>query len=136
MKVKDFVDVYQKGNGFLSAVIDGGETKSGLSAYMRNYYADYDVDNITVGEDGYIVLYISKYKKCDSYRTKKVRRYLTEYEKGFYAAIHGRAPVDYIVENKSYCLGTKECEFCTCNGDKRKCDFYRSADKNYGKETN
>nr|DAD78212.1 MAG TPA: hypothetical protein [Siphoviridae sp. ctrgt10] len=30
MKVKDFVDVYQKGNGFLSAVIDGGETKSGF----------------------------------------------------------------------------------------------------------
>ena len=136
MKVKDFVDVYQKGNSILRAVINGGEIESGFSAYMRNYYADYDIDNITVGEDGYIVLYISKYKKCDSYRTKKVRRYLTEYEKGFYAALHGGAPVDYIVENKSYCIGTKECEFCTCGGDKRKCDFYRSADKDYEKETN
>lgn len=63
-------------------------------------------------------------KKCDSYRTKKVRRYLTDYEKGFYTALHGRAPADYIVENKSYCIGTKECEFCTCGGDKRKCNFY------------
>ena len=136
MKVKDFVNVYQKGNGFLSAVIDDGKTESGFSAYMRNYYADYDVDNITVGEDGYIVLHISKYKKCDCYRTKKVRRYLTEYEKGFYAAIHGRAPIDYIVENKSYCVGTKECKFCTCGGDRRKCDFYKHTDKDYEQETN
>ena len=123
MKVKDFVDVYQKGDGYLRVVIDDEEI-SGSSAYMRNYYADYDIDNITVGKDGYIVLYISKYKKCDSYRTRKVRRYLTEYEKGFYAALQGEAHVDYIVEDQSYCMGTKECEFCTCGGDKRKCDFY------------
>lgn len=124
MLVKDFVDVYDEGQGFLRATVDGGEIESGFAAYMRNYYADYDVDNITVGDDGYIILHISKYKKCDSYRTKKIKRRLTEYEKGFYAALHGRAPVDYIVENQSYCLGTKECEFCTCGGDKRKCDFY------------
>ena len=123
MLVKDFVDVYQKGNGFLSVVIDGKEI-SGLSAYMRNNYADYDIDNITIEEDGYIVLYISKYKKCDSYRTKKIKRFLTEYEKGFYAALHSGTPVNYIVENQAYCMGTKECEFCTCGGDKRKCDFY------------
>ena len=124
MLVKDFVDVYQKGKGFLSVIIDGGENKSGVSAYMRNHYADYDIDNITVGEDGCIVLYISTYKECDSYRTKKMRRYLTEYEKGFYSALHGRSPVDYIVEDQSYCAGTKECESCTCGGDRRKCDFY------------
>ena len=118
MLVKDFVDVYQKGNGFLSVIIDGGESKSGFSAYMRNYYAEYDIDNITVGEDGCIVLYISKYKKCDSYRTRKVRRYFTEYEEESYSI------VDYIVEDQPYCMGTKECECCTCGGDKRKCDFY------------
>ena len=124
MLVKDFVDVYQKGNGFLSVIIDGGENKSGVSAYMRNYYADYDIDNITIGEDGYIVLYISKYKECDCYRTRNVRRYLTEYEKGFYAALHDGVTVDYTVENQSYCVGTKERECCTCGGDRRKCDFY------------
>ena len=116
--------MYQKGDGYLRVVIDGGEIKSGFSSYMGNYYADYDIDNITIGEDGYIVLHISKCKECDSYRTRKVRRYLTEYEKGFYAALHGGTPVDYIVENQSYCMGTKECEFCTCGGDRRKCDFY------------
>lgn len=124
MLVRDFVDVYQKGDSYLRVVIDGGESKSGTSAYMRNYYADYDIDNITVGEDGYIVLYISKYKECDCYQIKKVRRYLTEYEKGFYAALYGRAPADYTVENQSYCAGTKERECCTCGGDKRRCDFY------------
>ena len=123
MLVKDFVDVYQKGDGYLRAIIDDEEI-SGSSTYMRNYYADYDIDNIIVGKDGYIVLYISKYKKCDSYRTRKVGRYLTEYEKGFYAALHGGTSVNYIVENQSYCIGTKECECCTCGGDKRKCDFY------------
>lgn len=124
MLVEDFVDVYQKGDGYLKVIIDGGEAESGVSAYMRNHYADYDIDNITVGEDGCIVLYISTYKECDSYRTKKMRRYLTEYEKGFYSALHGRSPVDYIVEDQSYCAGTKERESCTCGGDRRKCDFY------------
>lgn len=70
MLVKDFVDVYQKSDCFLKAVIDGKEI-SGLSAYMKNQYADYDIDNITVGEDGYIILYISTYTKCDCYQTKK-----------------------------------------------------------------
>ena len=124
MLVEDFVDVYQKGDGYLKVIIDGGEAESGVSAYIRNHYADYDIDNITVGEDGCIVLYISTYKECDSYRTKKMRRYLTEYEKGFYSALHGRSPVDYIVEDQSYCMGTKERESCTCGGDRRKCDFY------------
>ncbi len=123
MLVKDFVDVYQKGNGYLKVVVDDEEI-SWLSAYMKNQYADYDIDNITVGEDGYIILYISTYTKCDCYRTKKVRRYLTEYEKGFYTSLYGRAPADYTVENQSYCAGTKERECCTCGGDIRKCDFY------------
>ena len=30
MMVKDVVDVYQKGKGFLSVIIDGGEKKSGV----------------------------------------------------------------------------------------------------------
>lgn len=35
MLVKDFVDVYQKGNGFLSAVIDGGEQIWDFSIYEK-----------------------------------------------------------------------------------------------------
>ena len=69
MLVKDFVDVYQKGDGYLRVIIDDEEI-SGSSAYMRNYYADYDIDNITVGKDGYIVLYISFIIERDSVREK------------------------------------------------------------------
>ena len=47
-----------------------------------------------------------------------------EYEKGFYTSLYGRASADYTVKNQSYCVGTKECECCTCGGDRRKCDFY------------
>ena len=50
MLVKDFVDVYQKGDGYLRAIIDDEEI-SGSSTYRRNYYADYDIDNIIVGKD-------------------------------------------------------------------------------------
>lgn len=25
---------------------------------------------------------------------------------------------------RSYCVGTKECDTCTCNGDLKRCDFY------------
>ena len=25
---------------------------------------------------------------------------------------------------RSYCVGTKECDTCTCNGDLSRCDFY------------
>lgn len=124
MLVKDFADVYQKGDGYFRVVVDGGEAKSGFSAYMGNYYADYDIDNITVGEDGYIVLYISKYKECDCYKTQTVRHYLSEYEKGYYSALHGDVRVNYIDKEEACCMGTKECDCCTCGGDKRKCDFY------------
>ena len=40
------------------------------------------------------------------------------------------APVDqvcscYSEENgRSYCLGTKECDQCSCGGDKKLCNFY------------
>ena len=26
--------------------------------------------------------------------------------------------------NHGYCMSTKECDACNCNGDRRKCDFY------------
>jgi hypothetical protein len=27
-------------------------------------------------------------------------------------------------KNRAYCAGTKNLEYCTCNGDQVKCDFY------------
>ena len=123
MLVKDWLRVVSAAPNI--KVVDGNTSAYGTKESIEENYGDFDLERVKQVDDAdLLVLYVSKYKKCDSYRTKKVRRYLTDYEKGFYTALHGRAPADYIVENKSYCMGTKECEFCTCGGDKRKCDFY------------
>ena len=123
MLVKDWLSVVIPASNI--KVVDGNTSAYGTKESIEENYGDFDLERVEqVDGTDLLVLYVSKYKKCDSYRTKKVRRYLTDYEKGFYTALHGRAPADYIVENKSYCMGTKECEFCTCGGDKRKCDFY------------
>ena len=123
MLVKDWLRVVSAAPNI--KVVDGNTWTYGTKESIEENYGDFDLKSVEqVDDTDLLILYVSKYKKCDSYRTKKVRRYLTEYEKGFYAALHGETPVDYIVENQSYCLGTKEREFCTCGGDKRKCDFY------------
>lgn len=135
MKVKDWLSIVIPASNI--KVIDGNIKTYGTKESIEEDYGDFDLRRVEqVDDTDLLILYVSKYTKCDCYRTKKVRRYLTEYEKGFYAALHGGISTDYIVENQSYCLGTKECEFCTCGGDKRKCDFYRNTDKDYEKETN
>lgn len=123
MLVKDWLSVV--GTALNIKVVDGNTWAYGTKESVEENYGDFDLERVEqVDDTDLLILYVSKYKECDSYRTKKMRRYLTEYEKGFYASLYGRAPADYIVENQSYCIGTKEREFCTCGGDKRKCDFY------------
>ena len=123
MLVKDWLSVV--GTARNIKVVDGNTWAYGTKESVEENYGDFDLKRVEqVDGTDLLILYVSKYTKCDCYRTKKVRRYFTEYEKGFYAALHGRVPVDYIVENQAYCMGTKECECCTCGGDKRKCDFY------------
>lgn len=123
MLVKDWLSVVIPASNI--EVVDGNTSAYGTKESLEEDYGDFDLKRVEqVDDTDLLILYVSKYKKCDCYRTKKARRYLTEYEKGFYAALHGGTPVDYIVENQSYCMGTKECEFCTCGGDRRKCDFY------------
>ena len=33
-------------------------------------------------------------------------------------------------------MATRELESCNCDGDRSKCNFYKSTDKDYEKETN
>ena len=125
MLVKDWLSVVVPASNI--QVVDGNTTAYGTKESLEENYGDFDLERVEqVDDTDLLILYVSKYKECDSYRTKKVRRYLTEYEKGFYTALHGRAAVDYIVEDQSYCAGTKERECCTCGGDRRKCDFYHA----------
>ena len=123
MLVKDWLSVV--GTARNIKVVDGNTWAYGTKESVEENYGDFDLERVEqVDDTDLLILYVSKYKECDSYRTKGMRRYLTEYEKGFYASLYGRVPADYIIENQSYCIGTKEREFCTCSGDKRKCNFY------------
>ena len=123
MLVKDWLSVV--GTALNIKVVDGNTWAYGTKEGVEENYGDFDLERVEqVDDTDLLILYVSKYKECDSYRTKETRRYLTEYEKGFYTSLYGRAPADYIIENQSYCMGTKEREFCTCGGDKRKCNFY------------
>ena len=123
MLVKDWLSVV--GTARNIKVVDGNTWAYGTKESVEENYGDFDLKKVEqVDDTDLLILYVSKYKECDCYRTNKVRRSLTEYAKGFYAALHDRPFVDYIVEDQSYCMGTKECECCTCGGDKRKCDFY------------
>ncbi len=125
MLVKDWLSVVCTARNI--KVVDGNTCAYGTKESVEENYGDFDLERVEqVDDTDLLILYVSKYKECDCYRTKKVRRYLTEYEKGFYTSLYGRAHADYTVENQSYCIGTKERECCTCGGDKRKCDFYHA----------
>lgn len=54
-------------------------------------------------------------KKCDCYHTEIKRQYT-------YNSITG-APIGHDVEI-GVCWGIKECDECSCGGDRTKCDFY------------
>ena len=56
--------------------------------------------------------------KCSSYRTKE--KIIYSYAP-FYSPYYNRTPRYVTV---GVCYGTKECDECSCGGDKTKCDFY------------
>ena len=64
--------------------------------------------------------------KCDCYRIRTKRSYFSDYDKG-YAAARGNLLPDYEDICEGVCLGTKEVDHCSCDGDISKCDFYENA---------
>lgn len=63
--------------------------------------------------------------KCNCYRTRTERRYFSDYDKGC-AAAQGKLLPDYEDICEGICLGTKEVDYCSCGGDRSKCDFYEN----------
>ena len=63
--------------------------------------------------------------KCECYRIRTERRYFSDYDKGC-AAAQGKLLPDYEDICEGICLGTKEVDYCSCGGDRSKCDFYES----------
>ena len=64
-------------------------------------------------------------KQCNCYRTRTERRYFSDYDKG-YAAAQGKLLPDYEDICEGICLGTKEADYCNCDGDRSKCNFYEN----------
>ena len=123
MLVKDWLSVVILASNI--DVVDGNISAYGTKESIEEDYGDFELKSVEQDETtGRLILHVSQFTKCDCYRTRIVKHYLSEYEKGYYAALHGGARVDFIDEEESYCMGTKERECCTCGGDKRKCDFY------------
>lgn len=123
MLVKDWLSVIESDRAI--RVITVKFAMSGTKSSIERNFGDFELKSVEQDETtGRLILHVSQFTKCDCYRTRIVKHYLSEYEKGYYAALHGGARVDFIDKEESYCIGTKECECCTCGGDKRKCDFY------------
>lgn len=123
MLVKDWLSVFKSDRAI--RVVTVTFAMSGTKSSIEHNFGDFELESVEQDETtGRLILHVSQFTKCDCYTTRIVKHYLSEYEKGYYAALHGGARVDFIDEEESYCMGTKECEFCTCGGDKRKCDFY------------
>lgn len=62
-------------------------------------------------------------KKCKCWETIKSERMLSDFEKGVIFAQTGLI-VDQDVHIKQVCNGTRECDECSCGGDKKRCNFY------------
>ena len=63
--------------------------------------------------------------KCNCYRTRTERRYFSDYDKGC-AAAQGKLLPGYEDICDGICSGTEEVDYCSCGGDRSKCDFYES----------
>lgn len=121
MLVKDWLSVVSTASNI--KVVDGNITEYGTKKSIEKKYGVFDLKKVEqVNGTDLLVLYIST--KCPFYRTRIIKRRLTEYERGYYAALHGGVYIDCVDEKQSYCSGTKNRDNCDCGGDKRKCDFY------------
>ena len=102
-----------------------------LNGYERKGYKIQEV--IEVKEGFFRIIYTSEddYEDeniCASYRVRKVKTHLSDYEQGVYFGRYG-VRKEYIENDEPYCMATRELESCNCDGDRSKCIFYKSADK-------
>lgn len=119
MLVKDWLGVVSSAQNI--QVVDGNTTAYGTKESIEENYGDFELKKVEqVDDTDLLILYVSS--KCPHYRVRTVKHYLSEYEKGYYAALHGGIHIEYTDEEESYCLGTKNREVCHCGGNKEKCE--------------
>lgn len=120
MLVKDWLSVVSNAQNI--KVVDGNTTAYGTRESIEENYGDFELKKVEqVDDTDLLILYVST--KCPYYRVRTVKHYLSEYEKGYYAALHSGIPIEYIDEEEFYCLGTKNCKVCHCGGNKAKCEY-------------
>ena len=107
-----------------------------LNSYERKGYRIQEI--IEVREGFFRIIYTSEddYEDeniCASYRVRKVKTHLSDYEQGVYFGHYGIRK-EYIENDEPYCMGTRELESCNCGGDRSKCTFYMCRDKKDEKE--
>ena len=107
-----------------------------LNRYERKGYKIQEV--IEVREGFFRIIYTSEddYEDeniCASYRVRKVKTHLSDYEQGVYFGRYG-VRKEYIENDEPYCMATRELESCNCGGDRIKCNFYMNMDKKDEKE--
>lgn len=133
MKVKEWLKVFKKAPGFNIKIEDKFIDNTGVFTKNDVMHLYGDRELYSVKKDGTcrnsqhvdtLILNISDIKECASYRTRKIRRQLSDYERGVYYGKYGEQRT-YIEEEEGYCIGTREWEACTCGGDKSKCNFYK-----------
>ena len=124
MKVAEIANIFESDTVY-DIILDGERVwKTFISKELLETYGQYTVNYAAINFDGRgILLDIGNIIPCDCYKTRVVRKYLTEYERGLYAGLYNKE-VTYINQEESYCLGTKECDICSCGGNRSKCDFY------------
>ena len=109
-----------------------------LNRYERKGYKIQEV--IEVREGFFRIIYTSEddYEDeniCASYKVRKVKTHLSDYEQGVYFGRYGIRK-EYIEKDEPYCMATRELESCNCDGDRSKCNFYMNMDKKDEKERN
>jgi hypothetical protein len=122
MLVKDWLSAVKTADEI--EIVVKNISEFGTKEYIIDKYGEFDLKCVEQHKDtGMLILYVHEYKKCSSYRTRTAKRHLSEYEQGYYFALCGTS-LEYIDEEQPYCIATKECDACTCNGDRSKCNLY------------
>ena len=135
MKVKDWLSVL---DGEFKIKIGEEPTANFLSSKkdIIDVYGDAELQEVIIDyEKRCTILKIAVRSQCACYRVKNIQRHLSEYEQGVYFGRYGLKK-DYIEEKQAYCIGTRECDTCSCDGDRSKCNFYMNMDKKDEKERN
>lgn len=128
IKVKDWLSVLDG-----SFRIKIGEEPASIFLSSKkdiiDVYGDAELQKVIIDhERRCTTLKIAVRSQCACCRVKKVKRHLSDYEQGVYFGRYGLKK-SYIEEEKSYCIGTRECDTCSCGGDRSKCDFYEEVER-------